>query len=156
MATSAYHLAVTPHGLKIGPSRYGGSPGGEKYWRVAGSCKPHLLGLTLVQSLPTCTKCLRPRRRSLRQGASSTRALLIRLQGPQAHSCYWLWQRLDRLSASPLEGKVGQIEQIGRVFLSRRASLKYRLSPHPAAHLPCAWGKASACIHRLCFNQKDP
>ena len=55
MATSAYHLAVTPHGLKIGPSRYGGSPGGEKYWRVAGSCKPHLLGLTLLRAC-TCAK----------------------------------------------------------------------------------------------------
>lgn len=44
MATSAYHLAaITPPGLKIGPSRIRGSPGGKRYGQVAGSCKPHLL-----------------------------------------------------------------------------------------------------------------
>lgn len=46
MATSAYHLAaITPPGLKIGPSRIpgGGGPGGKRYGQVAGSCKPHLL-----------------------------------------------------------------------------------------------------------------
>lgn len=56
-------------------SHTGGSPGGKRYGQVAGSCKPHLLYPTFyvhvpLQSLPTCAKCLRPRRRPLRQGRS--------------------------------------------------------------------------------------
>ena len=97
-------------------SHTGGSPGGKRYGQVAGNCKPHLLCLTLLHARTFAKpsylyKMLASTSPSLTSGpersASSTRALLIRLQGPQAHSCYWLWRRLDRLSVSPPEGKVG-------------------------------------------------
>lgn len=98
-ATSAYHLEIiSPPGLKIEPSRYGGEPWKRKIWaggrvyRVCGSCKPHLLRLracTYLYKMPASTSP------SLTSGpersTSSTRALLIRLQGPQVPSCYWLW-----------------------------------------------------------------
>lgn len=113
-----------PPALKIGPSRYGGSPGGERYGQVAGSCKPHLLCLPLLRACTSAKpsylyKMPASTSPSLTSGpecsASSTR-VLIRPQGPQVHSCYWLWRRFDRLSASPPEGKVGKLGKLVEFF----------------------------------------